>query len=105
MVIHSCSSKLEWLISKQRGDQCVGQKKYWQALESYNTALENTFSGALKLKVSLNRCRVLFKLGKADACIEQAESVLQDSPQKPVAFLWIALTYRKKEVEVKSKLL
>ena len=41
--------------SKQRGDECVGEKKYWQALESYNTALENTSSGALKLKVSLNR--------------------------------------------------
>ena len=90
--------------SKQRGDQCVGEKKYWQALESYNTALENTASGALKLKVSLNRCRVLYKLGKADKCIEQAESVLQDTPQNPAAFLWIALGYTKKEDEVKSKL-
>ena len=74
-------------------NECVVQNKYWQALESYNTALENTSSVALKLKVSLNRCRVLYKLGKADKCIEQAESVLKDMPQNPLAFLWIALAY------------
>ena len=89
--------------SKEKGDQFAGEKKYRQALEWYNTALENTSSADLRQRVSLNRCSMLYRLEKNDSCVEQAERVLQRTPQNPTAYLWMALAYSKMEKEVRDK--
>ena len=61
-----------------------------------NIALENAASDDLRHKVSLNRFRALYKLGRTEKCIKRAEVILQNHPNNSLALLWNALAYARK---------